>query len=34
MPFTFEVDNKEPIRSKPIMYPKAEREWINNYMAK
>jgi hypothetical protein len=29
LPFTFEVENKEPIRSKPIMYAKAEREWIN-----
>jgi hypothetical protein len=29
LPFNFSVNNEEPIRSKPLPYPKDARNWIN-----
>lgn len=34
LPFSFKVTNDDPVRNKPIMYPKKERQWINEHMKK
>lgn len=31
-PFQFRVQDKTPIRQRPIQYNKDERQWINNYL--
>ena len=32
-PFRLQVEDQRPLRQKPIVYPRAEREWIARYVA-